>query len=76
MPGHRLAAGVLDVHVEIGVRALPEDARQRAFQIHALAAIELDGKPVVRSGGTRHAEQTRYRDGNAGKPDSHRLPLR
>src|SRR3984957_17105908 len=51
-----LAVGPLHIQVNVGVRILPIDVRKSAFQIHALACVELDTESMVRKGGSRRAE--------------------
>ena len=46
-PGNGAARGVLDVHLEIRMRVLPDDTRQRPLQVEALGAVELDVEAMV-----------------------------
>ena len=47
-----MSVGLLDVHVEIGVRVLPVELRERAGEVAAILAVELRRERVVREPGS------------------------
>ena len=70
-PSLHIALGILHVHVKVGVRILPIDARKGAREIQALASVELDGESMVRKRGNSRHQSTEY-DHRRRKLNSHR----
>jgi hypothetical protein len=70
-PGLHIALGILHVHMKVGVRILPIDARKRAREIQALTSVELDGESMVRKRGNCRDQSKEY-DHKRRKLNSHR----